>query len=166
MGSYRAAVVGEDGNIFGDSQFVVLEPETWVGKRFPLLQYIDLQHQLAEGKWVVVLYHHDCPECRDVIPEYEQLAHRLAGRLDGLRVGLIEMAPYARDDDLGSGDGTCARGRLADVKEWFTATPVEFVLDRATVIDVATGAEGIRDPCRGKAGSMRMVPAPLGWGAP
>ena len=30
------------GDIIGDSDFVVLEPETWVGKVFPLIPYIDI----------------------------------------------------------------------------------------------------------------------------
>jgi len=48
MASYQAATLDEAGDIFGDSQFVVLEPETWVGKRFPLLKHMP-PHQ---NSWV------------------------------------------------------------------------------------------------------------------
>ena len=50
---------------------VVLKPEAWVGKRFPLIGYIELDLTLAElskGCWLVALYRHDCSHCKDVVP--------------------------------------------------------------------------------------------------
>ena len=140
MGSYQAATLGETGDIFGDSGFVVLEPETWSGKRFPLRDHIDIGGQLTEGKWIVLLYHHDCPHCKDAVPEYVRLAQDIAVRPNSPRVALIEMPPYASpDDDLVSRDSPCVFGRLSDAKEWFVATPVCVAIEKGRVVTLGDG---------------------------
>jgi hypothetical protein len=51
MGSYYTETTLSDaGEIIGDGKIVVLEPEKWIGKRFPLLDYIDIGDRLKEGK--------------------------------------------------------------------------------------------------------------------
>jgi hypothetical protein len=45
------------------SQYEVLEPETWVGKKLPILEHIDIGEKLSKGNWLILLYHHDCPDC-------------------------------------------------------------------------------------------------------
>ena len=42
-----------------------------MGKRFPLLDYVDVGETLKDGKWLVVLYHHDCPKCMEEIPRFQ-----------------------------------------------------------------------------------------------
>ncbi|MCX7428846.1 MAG: hypothetical protein NTW96_24875 [Planctomycetia bacterium] len=37
MGKYQPTLLAEDGVILGDGNLVILEPEKWIGKRFPLL---------------------------------------------------------------------------------------------------------------------------------
>ena len=73
MSSYTDTTLSDAGEIIGDGKTVVLEPEKWIGKRFPLLDYIDIGDKLKEGSWVVVLYHHDCPKCKEAMPKYEEL---------------------------------------------------------------------------------------------
>ena len=63
-GRFEPTIVTDEGEILGESQIVVLEPERWIGTRFPLLPHVDIGSRLAEGRWIVLLYHHDCPECR------------------------------------------------------------------------------------------------------
>jgi hypothetical protein len=79
MGTYQAASLSEYGFILGRGNLVILEPGKWTGKRFPLLPYVEdaprqlqqrqrpLRQRLAEGDWRVVLFHHDCPICRELI---------------------------------------------------------------------------------------------------
>jgi thiol-disulfide isomerase/thioredoxin len=137
------------------STYEVLEPETWVGRELPILQYIDIAEKLGRGRWLAVLYHHDCPDCQRVIPEYEQMAKDWKGNT---RIVLIEMAPY---DPLRrqSSDGGCARGRLSTEKEWIVKAPVVCLLADANVIQVWEGgapvekemrppASRARSPCR------------------
>jgi len=137
MGTYQPAVLAEDGVVMGDGNLVILEPEEWTGKRFPLLPFIEdspgklkpgerpLRERLAEGNWIVVLYHHDCPKCQESMPEYEKLAHGSAADPKAPRVALIEVPPYGNTNSLKlSSDAPCAFARLSDGNEWFVQTPV------------------------------------------
>lgn len=150
MGAYQPALLGEDGVILGDDNLVILEPEKWTGKRFPLLPYIEdvpgqrkagerpLRERLAEGKWIVVLYHHDCSECQEAIPIYEALARRTMTISGGLRVALIEMPPYAADWlQLVSPEMHSLLGRLSNTKDWFTMTPLVVIVTENEVTNVA-----------------------------
>jgi len=101
--------------------YEVLEPETWVGKRLPILADIDIGRQLKKGTWLLLFYHHDCPDCRDAIPKYEQMAQDLAGNEEFLRVALIEVPPLGKGPV--SQNSPCTLGCLTMVKEWFVTTP-------------------------------------------
>jgi thiol-disulfide isomerase/thioredoxin len=108
------------------STYEVLEPETWVGRELPILQYIDIAEKLGRGRWLAVLYHHDCPDCQRVIPEYEQMAEELVGNEDFLKVAFVEIPPYGKRR-VGPSP-SYAWGQLADVKEWFVTTPCVLLL--------------------------------------
>ncbi|MFO7907698.1 MAG: MauE/DoxX family redox-associated membrane protein [Planctomycetota bacterium] len=146
MATSQPAVLAESGIIIGDNSVVILEPERWIGKRFPLLPFIEdapgqvqpgerpLQEQLSEGIWVVLLYHHDCPECREAIAGYEQLAASSAADANALRLALIEVPPYDETDSLRRlSNVPCALGRLSDKREWFVETLVEMTAESARV---------------------------------
>jgi len=141
MANYTPAALADDGDIFGDSEFVVLEPETWVGKPFPLLNYIDIGDQLSAGEWVVVLYRHDCPHCVEELPKYERLARESADDPDAPRVALIEMPSYAPPShDPVPIDTACVRGKLDDSREWFVQTPAEIrIKSMGRVISIESG---------------------------
>ena len=52
--------IGADGQ-----KTILLQPEKWVGKKLPILPYIEppeVREKLKTGAWTVVLYHHDCPK--------------------------------------------------------------------------------------------------------
>ena len=113
------------------SSYEVLEPETWVGKELPILEYIDIADSLRTGNWVILLYHYDCPDCTEAIPKYEQMARDLAGNGDFLRIALIEMPPYG--PPVVASGSPCTLGRLANTKEWFVTTPAVALLTDGTV---------------------------------
>ena len=104
------------------SSYEVLEPETWVGKKLPILKHIDIAESLKKGTWLVLLYHYDCPGCGTAIPEYEQIARDLQGNEDFLRIALIAVPPYGQGPV--SENSPCMLGRLPETKEWFVTTPV------------------------------------------
>jgi hypothetical protein len=108
------------------SSYEVLEPETWIGRELPILDYIDITETLKTGNWVILLYHHDCSDCAEAIPKYERIAHDLGGNGDLLRVALIEVPPYG--PPLAAPDSPCILGRLANAKEWFVTTPAVVLL--------------------------------------
>ncbi len=148
MGTYQPAVLAEDGIILGGDNLVILEPEKWTGKRFPLLPFIEnapgqlqpgerpLQECLAEGDWIVVLYHHDCPECRESIRKYEKLARRWAADPTAPRVAMIEVPPYGTLR-FGEASTVCSgHARLANTHDWFCPTPTTCKLDASVVMSV------------------------------
>ena len=108
------------------SRYEVLEPETWVGKELPILEYIDIAEQLRQGAWLVLFYHHDCPDCAVAIPQYEQMARDLAGNEEFLRIAFMAVPPYGQGPV--SENSPCTLGKLAAVKEWFVTTPAVALL--------------------------------------
>lgn len=148
LGSYEVATINASGDIFGDSELVVLEPETWIGKRFPLLKYIDIGDQLAEGDWIVVLYRHDCPQCRRVLSEHSRMADTSLGRLATSRIALVQVPPYGRP---GCSATSCKAihmtARLDASKAWFVKTPVAIFLEGGLVKKPVEGAKSVVD-CR------------------
>ena len=113
------------------STYEVLEPKTWIGRELPILEHIDIAEQIKTGNWLLLFYHHDCPDCQKAIPQYEQMARDLTGNEDLLRIALIEVPPYGQSCIVP--DAVCPLGRLADAKEWFITTPAATLLRHADV---------------------------------
>ncbi|MGC8642723.1 MAG: MauE/DoxX family redox-associated membrane protein [Isosphaeraceae bacterium] len=92
--AHRPATLDAGGTGVQVDSLIALKPETWEGGSFPLLPYIELgaaTGQLTDGKWLVVLYRHDCSHCKSVVPE---LWTRATSR-PGARAAFIELPPYA-----------------------------------------------------------------------
>ena len=101
------------------ASYEVLEPLTWIGKKLPILEHIGIGQRLTKGNWLILLYHHGCPDCDEAIPKYEQMARDLTGNEDFLQIALIEVPPY----NTVPFKTNCHLGRLAEIKEWFVTTP-------------------------------------------
>jgi hypothetical protein len=124
MGSYTDATLSDAGKITADGKVVVLEPERWVGKRFPLLDYIDIGNKLKEGGWTVLLYHWDCPRCKAV------MADMIKGKS---KVVCVEVPPFEVAEKPAT---TYIGARLKTDHEWFVATPVILRLVNGSVVEV------------------------------
>jgi len=134
-GLYEPARLLADGSILGDDGVVVLEPETWPGRRLPLLPFIDIGESLVEGRWTVVLYHHDCPHCQEAMPKYIADARKLTDSGSSTRMALIEMPPYAKAGESPiPSDTACTQGRLNEAHDWFAETPTVISLAGGTVV--------------------------------
>jgi hypothetical protein len=150
IGRYKPPSLTDTAQIIGDNRVVILEPEKWAGKPFPLLKHIDIGSQLSQGQWVVVLFHHDCAVCQRVIPAYEQM---LDARVDTLsvRAAIVEVPPY--DEDTLASVALRERlsvGRLDATRDWFVQTPVELFLEDGRVTRVTDRVEEML-PERGRA---------------
>jgi len=141
MLSFEAAAVDDAGDIVGDSQFVVLEPEQWIGKPFPLSQHIRIDADIQTGHWLVVLFHHDCSTCREAIPGYQQMATQATADTALPRIALIEMPPYALPQHraFDHAQSTAAVGQLVDHVEWFVTTPTRIEIIDGIVKNSQTG---------------------------
>ena len=119
------------GDAFSDADgLIVLEPETWIGKPFPLAAHLSPEIPLHEGRWTILIHHHDCPHCQEAVPQYE----RLAAMGNDRRIVLVETPPYG---ELASTVGGTQQTRLSDDREWFVQTPVEIQVDDGVVVSAS-----------------------------
>ncbi len=135
-----ASTLSLDGAIIGDDKLVVLYPEDWVGKRLPLLPYIETGESLSAGEWLLLLVHSDCPKCREVLPRFEQLARMHHDTGISARVMVIDLPPYNVSNlpQIAYLETFCQRGRLTPKREWITKTPVLIKIVDGMVIEVDT----------------------------
>jgi hypothetical protein len=157
----RSQPAASEEGLVSASGLVILEPEKWVGREFPLMRYIEADRTarteprppeyrerektatqaspLQSGNWTVVLYHWDCPHCREALPQYEALAREDHGRVARATV-LIEMPPYApAGEELVSASSACVLGKLSDEREWFATTPLVVAIQDGKVVSVQQG---------------------------
>jgi hypothetical protein len=140
MGSYADTTLSEAGHVMGNGNIVVLKPDSWIGKRFPLLEYIDNGERLTRGSWAVLFYHRDCPVCQEAIPRYEACARRSRPEQGDTRIALIEVPPYDRPlSHTPTKGSSCLLGRLDSDHKWFVETPLEVTVDGGVVIRVTKG---------------------------
>jgi len=133
MASYADTILSEAGDIIGSGEIVVLKPDTWVGKRFPLLGYIASSDELKRGTWLVLLYHHDCPKCRRAIGDLKRISDTLGAE----QVALVELPPYHRAvQAFHFGGIKVVHKHLDDAREWFVESPVGVLISEGFVFDI------------------------------
>jgi thiol-disulfide isomerase/thioredoxin len=105
-------------------------------KEWPLLKSIDIADSLRSGIVVVLLYHYDCPNCREAIPKYDQMCHDLAGNEDSIKFAFVEIPPYGTEKDNPIPPGTlCMTGKLDSHKKWIFQTPVVVIIRDGMVVN-------------------------------
>ena len=136
----ETARLAEDGTIEGEGA-VVLEPDKWVGKRFPLLQHAG-GAELLHGEWLVVLYRRNCRTCAAVLDQLGRGAED-KGPLAAVRLACIEIPSEgspATDEEL----SWCKRLRLSAAREWLTRTPLCVRLSNGRTEAVTADVEEVR----------------------
>lgn len=127
---------------------VVLEPEKWVGKQFPLLDYIEtngtndsLRERLSGGEWNVFLVHRSCSDCQSLLKKLCRTSDKLPANFDLKgRIAIIELPDEDGKQKLPKEFGLqskCKRfhfGRLQNHFNYFAKTPVELKLVLGWVI--------------------------------
>jgi hypothetical protein len=132
----RQPQVIASGEVLADAGgLVILEPESWIGRTLPILEEINIGPQVAQGEWVVLLYHHDCPKCQEALPLYLDRAKQWDAEERQAHVAVIETPPFAANGSQGF-DSVPLQGRLSDEREWFVQTPVEITLEDGVVTHV------------------------------
>jgi hypothetical protein len=125
----------ELGEVLASGSIVILKPETWVGNRLPLLDYIDIGRELSRGEWTVVLYDRGCSRCEEVISRYERGAIEFCGDAGAGRVALVELRSQAAGAvplrAMRTGD---LRGQLSGARDWVVSVPVALVLSDGRVV--------------------------------
>jgi hypothetical protein len=116
-----------------DGSVVILKPEKWVGHRCPLLPYADIGDELSRGRWLVVLYRHDCPHCRAVVPIYEAKARAVAANPAAPRIAFLAVPPHGTPLWKFASGSASLQGRLTESKEWYGSTPAVLRLQDGVV---------------------------------
>ena len=115
------------------------DPSRWVGRRFPLLEEIDIGPELSSGECIVVLHRHGCPLCDETLNAawFRDAAHGAPGLN---RIALIELPPYenAQEADFSRFGLT---GRLNSDKPYPLPVPVVVLLEEGRVTSVAVGEQ-------------------------
>jgi hypothetical protein len=124
------------------SKIVYLDPRGWVGKRFILLDYIDIGKRLASGRWLILFHRIDCDHCQRALPAYEKLAEELRRSKDPMNVAVLEVPPYVVGTQTTNERVTpTIVGKLSDSREWLIETPLRVELLDGDVVAFASGLD-------------------------
>lgn len=117
-------------------KYILVKPEEWIpSQQWPMLKHIDIADSLRSAVVVALLYHSDCPDCREAIPVYDQLNRDLATNDDAIRFAFIEIPPYARPKDSPiPADTSCLTGKLDSSKKWYIKTPLVVLLQDGSLV--------------------------------
>lgn len=127
----RADPLTAIGERIGDT--VIVLPERMLGKQFHLGKHIDIGAQLANGRWVVVLYRTGCPDCHRTM---SHLVDRRGKWFRDVRIAFIlvsgssPVAPQAF--------GEISWGRLAEDVHWALETPLVVEIENDRVVRIAS----------------------------
>lgn len=119
----RSASHGQDASrVSAGARLKVLEPDKWIGLRFPLIEHIDIGMSLESREWTVLIYRYDCEGCRR---EIETLRNGVEGIKSTRRLALVAMPPYPARADEEKPRAYIVHGRLANPSggRWVLATP-------------------------------------------
>jgi len=109
----------------------ILSPDEWVGKAFPIASSIAPATNIAEGAWDVLMFHHSCPKCQEVVPV--QREHAAAN--PSTRLLLLEVPPCGPPPTV-SPNVTVAK--LNERQSWFVSAPVMIRVENGVVTSVTT----------------------------
>jgi len=123
------ATLGTELEGFDGKKMILLEPETWIGKEFPLfLRFAqsDGIEVLQQGTWNVLLIHTDCPDCKKMMAGLEEK------KPENVAIVVIPSRPNETMPDT-----SFPIFRLDTQNGWFISTPS--VVKLTDGICVATG---------------------------
>lgn len=91
--------------------------------QWPWLQYIDIADQLKSGIAVILMYHHDCSTCAQMVPLYDKYAKKLAQQGEPpMIIAFVAVPPYGESGPVPA-DTPCLKGRLSDKQKWAIMSP-------------------------------------------
>jgi hypothetical protein len=117
---------------------VQLEPETWVGKKLPLLNYIMASELPKEDVWLILLYNHRCSSCRECVVLYTDLAAEFIEEKNCPKIMLLETPPFEKSISETAQKANVIYGQLDGARKWHANTPVLLLVDQGTVQNIFT----------------------------
>jgi hypothetical protein len=116
-------------------RLIVIEPEKWIGKEFPLTQYVVRGKVLDEGDWEVNFLIKDCELCH-------ALAEAKSAAASEAKIAFVEVPPFGTQT---AQDSERIRWfRLTESTDWFVEAPVTVYLENGIVKTVTGRDEWIK----------------------
>ncbi|MFO0912478.1 MAG: hypothetical protein U0795_05960 [Pirellulales bacterium] len=132
-----------------NAQAVALKPETWIGQRLPIANYVELGGDLNEGEWLLVLYRPDCAHCLRIVPRLrdqflaasDTSPRRLA--LVDLSAGQAAGALSDQTPETAPGQATprVVFGRLQPGRRWIATPPIGILINKGVATRLISPAE-------------------------
>jgi hypothetical protein len=120
-----------------NGEFVLLKPESWIERPFPLSAFIDPPINVNDGCWTIVLVHHDCPDCQALVAGYAMRESKHVA--DAGRTVVVEIPPYAASPMI---TGDVMRAQLSQKHNWFAQTPTQIRIQDGKVVSVSRVGHG------------------------
>lgn len=121
-----------------------IDPKTWIGHRFPLIDQIDIGNRISVGRWKVLLYRSSCPKCQQALSRLQESADTVSSM--GLQAtspfAAIEVPPFYLDAIAQHLDW-CHNGCLVDDKTFFIETPLLIELKDGIVLYTSSQDDSI-----------------------
>lgn len=90
------------------------------------LQYVveeDLRSQMTQGLTVVLMYHHDCPVCAEMVPKYNEYCRQMSEQgNEEFKIVFLAVPPYGENGPIPA-DTVCLTGKLTDQQNWQIMSP-------------------------------------------
>jgi hypothetical protein len=90
------------------------------------LQYVvedDVREQLSSGLVAILMYHHDCPDCAVMVPQYSAYyADMLEQGNEAFKIAFLAIPPYSEEGPVPE-DTMCILGKLSDKEKWEVTSP-------------------------------------------
>lgn len=90
------------------------------------LQYVvedDVREQLSSGLVAILMYHHDCPDCAVMVPQYSAYyADMLEQGNEAFKIAFLAIPPYSEEGPVPE-DTMCILGKLTDEEKWEVTSP-------------------------------------------
>lgn len=111
------------------------DAEEWIGHKFPILEDLSINRELAVGTWRLVLYRWDCPKCLALLETSDELRR---GAPMSTRFACVSVSTDQRPiDRYVPGLARCLNGQLTDDRySWVIPTPLHIDLQDGVVINV------------------------------
>ncbi|MDR2171950.1 MAG: hypothetical protein LBP59_17535 [Planctomycetaceae bacterium] len=137
--STKFVALAGDSKLSESEKSVTLEPGNWLGKKFPLLEYIEVNNNfdlnnLQSGEWTILLYHNDCLKCQEIFAKLKN--QNTNENLEKLVV--IEIPDKSEHQKLSTKLNRVKWRSLKSDRNWFVQTPVWIRLKDGNVVNVST----------------------------
>lgn len=125
-GERSATLTSADQSITVGSS-VALLPERWLGAKFPLAPYCQVDVDLSSGRYAVMLRRAGCGECRARLAQYRTRAEELNAKFI-----LFDVDETSSEEAV---EGACL-GKLDPRYHWIVQTPVLLLIDEYLLVGV------------------------------